>query len=235
MSDNDHSRTSLSSINVEQQVGEPTVTSLEPHLLSLLNNTETNPDVCFHVKGDTIYAHKLILSRSIVFRNMFFNKNFSDAHKNDVTVIDEKECSVEAVMIFLKYLYIDKVVDTITLNNVIEVSNLANKYSIQSLEQTCERYMSENCLNDDNIFSTFIHARMYSMKTLEANSLRYIVNNAQKFLDKNSELNKLTAFCELSFDDVNSILSDSRVGCSEVSTIDILFVLIDIYLPLFYR
>jgi hypothetical protein len=197
------------------------------------------PDVCFLVKDEKIYAHKLVLARSIVFKNMFYNKNFlesqpdyntskynnnnnsnggsSDYYHPQLVTIDERECSVEAFLIFLKYMYIDKIVDNITLSNVIEVSNLANKYSINTLEYTCERYMSENCLNDDNIFSTFVHARLYNMKTLEMNSLRYILRNASRLLDSGNECNRLSSFYELSQDDLLVIISDNQINIAETT------------------
>lgn len=103
---------------------------------------EKTADVYFVFNASTdkpirIAAHKNILAKgSAVFESMFYGGIREDG---DVEIVD---ASVDGFKEFLQFFYIDKV--QLTMENVAEVLNLANKYNVTECLNVCDKMLEEN-------------------------------------------------------------------------------------------
>lgn len=84
-----------------------------------------------------IAAHKNILAKgSSVFESMFYGGIVEDG---DVEIVD---ASLDGFKEFLQFFYVDKV--KLTMENVAEVLNLANKYDVIECLNVCDKMLEEN-------------------------------------------------------------------------------------------
>lgn len=103
---------------------------------------EKTADVYFVFNSDRdkrirVAAHKNILAKgSSVFESMFFGGIKEDG---DIEIVD---ASVDGFKEFLQFFYIDKV--ELTMENVNEVLNLANKYNVNECLNVCDKMLEEN-------------------------------------------------------------------------------------------
>lgn len=84
-----------------------------------------------------VAAHKNILAKgSPVFESMFYG---SMKESGDIEIVD---ASVNGFKEFLQFFYVDKV--ALTMENIGEVLNLANKYNVEECSKVCDQLLVEN-------------------------------------------------------------------------------------------
>ena len=131
-------------------------------------NTELLSDVKFVVQASSgeseskkvIPAHKFVLAiSSPVFYAMFYGQI---AQTKDS--IDLSDCEYESLLEMFRYLYSDKV--NLSVDNVMQVLYLANKYMVPSLAKKCAEYLRRN-LKASNVFCILLHAQKIEDEDLE--------------------------------------------------------------------
>lgn len=114
--------------------------------------SNTLSDVTFIVGNgpdcQTFAGHRFILAiSSPVFQAMFFGPLASD--KKEIKLDDDDP---EAFKEILKYVYLDK--SELTMENVINIVNLAKKYALIQLESHCMEFIFEN-INIYNVLDVY--------------------------------------------------------------------------------
>lgn len=103
---------------------------------------EKTADVYFVFNSNTdkrirVAAHKNILAKgSSVFESMFYG---GITEEGDVEIVD---ASVDGFKEFLQFFYVNKV--ELTMENIAEVLNLANKYNVNECLNVCDKMLEEN-------------------------------------------------------------------------------------------
>jgi len=118
----------------------PSTTSshdLQTDLLKLLEDT-TNADVTFIVQGESIKAHKNILTiRSQYFQRMFT----SDVEENVNGEVNIPDIEPETFRGLLRFLYSGLAPDSVA-DNALDLLLAADKYGVDGLKQICEEKAS---------------------------------------------------------------------------------------------
>lgn len=145
----------------------------------LINNKQFS-DVVFKVGRRQVYSHKVILAaKSPVFTEMFTDDTTKVENKqNDVIKVDLK---YNTLLEMLRFIYTAKV-DAIE-NVAEELLIAADRYSIQSLKNECEFFLSTN-ITLDNVFACLNLAIQCNASFLKTNILKFISSNKKQVLQK---------------------------------------------------
>lgn len=147
-----------------------TNSELTRSLKSLYLDSET-ADVHFVFKpsNDRIPAHKILLiGASDVFRAML---NGCWSEKTNITIID---ASMSAFREFLQFFYLIEV--ELSMENIIEVMNLGQKYAINGCKKACIRFLEYN-LTNETVCMTYSLATLYELKELQKMcDIHFVIN-----------------------------------------------------------
>ncbi|XP_072037263.1 BTB/POZ domain-containing protein 17-like [Amphiura filiformis] len=128
--------------NLQSKVAESTLdgkTAVLENLSRQLFVTGNYSDVTLVVAEKRYPAHKAILAASSpYFQRMFYGSFWKEGSSSEVTLVEIPSCE-EAFETFLRYFYSGSV--TVTNATVIPIVTLADKYDVQSLKNTCSKYM----------------------------------------------------------------------------------------------
>lgn len=127
-----------------EEVGQDSVVEMDNatsvlHKIAHLYAEQLMSDICL-VVGDNRYpAHRVILcASSEVFQVMLMNPEWNECKKSVIELKEDPLCT-EIFPQFLKYLYVGQV--RISLQTVMPMLALADKYDIKDLVQLCVSYM----------------------------------------------------------------------------------------------
>lgn len=140
---------------------------------------EKTADVYFVFHSNTdkptrVPAHKNILSKgSSVFESMFYG---DIAENGDVEIVD---ASVDGFKEFLQFFYIHKV--NLTLENIAEVLNLANKYNVGECLNVCDKMLEENATLQ-NLCNGLQLAILFERNELKKSFLRKVSHQPKEVL-----------------------------------------------------
>lgn len=109
------------------------------HKIATLYAEQLMSDICLVVGQNRYPAHRVILcASSEVFQVMLMNPEWNECRES-VIELKEEPCCVEVFPQFLKYLYVGQI--RISLQTVMPMLALADKYNIKDLVQLCVDYM----------------------------------------------------------------------------------------------
>ncbi|KAG4080248.1 hypothetical protein HA402_010740 [Bradysia odoriphaga] len=109
------------------------------HKIATLYAEQLMSDICLVVGNKRYPAHRVILcASSEVFQVMLMNPEWSECRESVIELKEEPLCS-EVFPQFLKYLYVGQI--RISLQTVMPMLALADKYNIRDLVQLCVDYM----------------------------------------------------------------------------------------------
>ncbi|XP_055389941.1 BTB/POZ domain-containing protein 17 isoform X2 [Condylostylus longicornis] len=109
------------------------------HKIANLYAEQLMSDICLVVGNNSYPAHRVILcASSEVFQVMLMNPEWNECRKSVIELKEEPSCSLVFPQ-FLKYLYVGQI--RISLQTVMPMLSLADKYNIKDLVQLCVDYM----------------------------------------------------------------------------------------------
>lgn len=109
------------------------------HKIATLYAEQLMSDICLVVGNNRYPAHRVILcASSEVFQVMLMNPEWNECRES-VIELKEEPCCLEVFPQFLKYLYVGQI--RISLQTVMPMLALADKYNIKDLVQLCVDYM----------------------------------------------------------------------------------------------
>lgn len=163
-------------------------------------------DIKFVIGEESIMAHKSVLAlHSKVFRSMLT----LDTKERNKGIIEIRDTDVATFKAFIEYLYTNKI------DRIQEVADdllvLADKYDIQSLRITCERYLCET-INKSNALCLFIKADLHKCQMLKKKAI-YVIKSHLKILKPH--LNKLKEYPNLMNDIFMSLVGDDEGDTGE--------------------
>jgi hypothetical protein len=115
---------------------------------------ETLSDVTFLVKGNPVYAHKLMLMRCSYFRALFLGS----MKELTMETIRIEQVSHPIFLQVLEYLYTDQL--CIALESAMDLFEAADLFCIPLLKTMCEKRMLQS-INVGNAAATFHAAEMH--------------------------------------------------------------------------
>lgn len=125
---------------------------------------------------DAIKAHKSILSaRSAYFSAMFREGGMSESIKHDIAIKSHDSSSFRRM---LEYIYTNKIasIDTISVEEILALIQLANEYVLDDLLLLCEE-AGERLLSFDNISKFTLMSHEYNIDNLKKSCKRFIVTH----------------------------------------------------------
>lgn len=109
------------------------------HRIATLYAEQLMSDICLVVGNNRYPAHRVILcASSEVFQVMLMNPEWNECRKSVIELKEEPCCSMVFPQ-FLKYLYVGQI--RISLQTVMPMLALADKYNIKDLVQLCVDYI----------------------------------------------------------------------------------------------
>uniref|UniRef100_A0A182P192 BTB domain-containing protein n=1 Tax=Anopheles epiroticus TaxID=199890 RepID=A0A182P192_9DIPT len=146
--------------------------TISSRLESMVNN-EFCSDVTFIVGKERrrIYAHKLLLVGASEYFYAMFYGNFVEADRREVTLEDIEP---DMLLLILRYIYCLKV--EISMENVRDLFDCAQKYMLRELHQQIGQFLYEQA-KSANALSIFTSNRYYSYPELDEACLEMIRNN----------------------------------------------------------
>lgn len=112
------------------------------HKIANLYAEQLMSDICLVVGNNRYPAHRVILcASSEVFQVMLMNPEWNECRKSVIELKEEPCCSMVFPQ-FLKYLYVGQI--RISLQTVMPMLALADKYNIKDLVKLCVDYMLEH-------------------------------------------------------------------------------------------
>lgn len=175
-------------------------------------------DIHFEFDADTdtdtgdasqrIAAHKALLSaESPVFAAMF-SGNWSE--KSTVRIVDATH---DAFNEFLRYFYEFEV--CLHSGNVHEMMNMARKYEISSVEQSCLAYLLEH-VTVSNVIKTMSVANLYNLESLQSKCDQIVSQSGRTII-------KLRSFRECDPKLLSMLLRRGSLFCSAEEIVDACF------------
>ncbi|XP_054720871.1 TD and POZ domain-containing protein 3-like [Uloborus diversus] len=138
-----------------------------PELVSLSKDLEKaleNPrftDVTLKVGTEQFPAHKVILmSRSQVFERMF-DSDMKENQENVVDLVDVKESSVKAMLLYMYTGCTDKM----TMDQAIDLYTTSDRYGILGLKELCKKFISDE-IETETICDVAVLADLHSDEEL---------------------------------------------------------------------
>ncbi|WAR06922.1 BTBDH-like protein [Mya arenaria] len=170
-----------------------------------LYNNERLSDIVLRVGDDRYHAHKfMLIVSSDVFSIMLGESRWREGGQSEVELTEEPPC-VPVFPDFLKYIYTGSV--TLTTDTVLPILLLADKYSIQTLGQTCVDYMLQHVVEtpDTNRTLSWYHYAKVTMNTVLIDKCRiFILTNVDIIM-------KTTDWMHLSQDELTDLISSNQV------------------------
>jgi len=131
-------------------------------------NDDGLSDVTFIVDGQSVFAHKIMLTRCSYFRAMFMGE-MMEANQ---TTIRLEQVSYPIFLAVLEYLYTDKV--HILLEDAMDLFVAADLFCIPRLQTMCEKRMLQS-ITIENAATIFHAADVHSAVALRLKCLKYIL------------------------------------------------------------
>lgn len=176
---------------------------------SFLLNNKILSDVKFvfpNCQHEEIFAHTFLLSKkSPVFFTMFHG---SLKEGSTVKIVDSLRLSF---LELLKFIYTEMV--DLTLENVLEVMYLANKYLIKKLPEKCAEFI-ENNISIENTLSILKGSIYFKCELIEEKCVDFIKKNTDKVMgDRN--------FLQTDEETVRYLLTLNKMNCIEITVFNL--------------
>ncbi|KAK2184582.1 hypothetical protein NP493_260g04000 [Ridgeia piscesae] len=147
--------------------------------LALLYNNPKFSDIRLNVAGQSVFhAHKLLLATaSDVFEQMLTNESWMDREQRELLLQEPDDC-VAVFGDFIRYIYSGKVL--LTIDTVLGLLVLADKYNVSDLKQCCVTYMNNHLVStpcDNKAVQWFQYANACVCEPLQQSCVDYIVLN----------------------------------------------------------
>ncbi|GFO33177.1 rho-related protein raca-like [Plakobranchus ocellatus] len=152
-------------------------------------NKKSHSDVVFLVDGQTVHAHKVVLStRSDVMAAMF-SGNFAESRKDQISEIPVPNASLENFLALLEYFYTDHA-PLEESNDLIGILSLADENCQPRLVNLCELYISKEvdraCRDriekaDIDVIGLLNTANIFNAKQLSTFCRHFISTNYDAF------------------------------------------------------
>eukprot|EP01117_Protostelium_nocturnum_P010523 TRINITY_DN378_c0_g1_i1.p1 TRINITY_DN378_c0_g1~~TRINITY_DN378_c0_g1_i1.p1 ORF type:complete len:790 (-),score=282.46 TRINITY_DN378_c0_g1_i1:27-2396(-) len=139
-------------------------------MATIVNNSQSNPDITFQVQGTTIVAHRAILKPRCKYFELLFESQFKERHETNF-VIDET-ITPEIFLVLLGYLYTNNE-ELITEDNAIELLRAADRFMVDDLKQMIEDYV-ERSIETDNVAFLLEVADKYGVPRLKRACIEFI-------------------------------------------------------------
>ncbi|KAJ3424451.1 btb (poz) domain-containing 2a-related [Anaeramoeba flamelloides] len=183
--------------------------SLKDHLSYFINCNEL-ADVKFLIgkKNKEMYGHQLILSiNSQMWKSMFYTMKWSEMDNMKIAVVKIPEQKPKIFAKFLQYCYTGSV--KITMESVLPLYKLSDKYLMEDLKELCVFYLESNIINS--------MCFQFYEKILELNDQNLIgwINNLIK---KNSRyfFSLNGAFYGIKYQTLKRLLMNPNYDCHEI-------------------
>ncbi|XP_072037265.1 BTB/POZ domain-containing protein 17-like [Amphiura filiformis] len=194
--------------NLQSKVAESTLddkTAVLENLSQQLYVTGNYFDVTLVVAEKRYPVHKAILAASSpYFQLMFYGGTWKEGSSGEVKLVETPSCE-EAFEMFLRYFYSGTV--TVTNKTVISIVTLADKYDVQSLKDTCTKYMVDMLYNKGDVEAALgwvTFADQMSMHDLQQKCYDLICFDFDKACN-------LTSWLSLSLEQIVTILERSDI------------------------
>jgi hypothetical protein len=139
---------------------------------SMINNS-TLSDVTFIVENQSVFAHKLLLTRCSYFEALFLGH----MKESSLDTIHLEQVRYPIFLMILEYLYTDHV--RISLNDAMELFEAADLFCIPRLKTMCEKRMLQS-ITIDNAAAIFHAADMHSAAALREKAKKYILTHFEE-------------------------------------------------------
>lgn len=141
--------------------------------IGIMRDDKTFSDVKIKTSdGKLIDTHKIILaSRSDVFKTMFLS-SFKEKDMSEIAL----EESTEIVNLFLDYMYTNNVKDDVSVDKLLKLFVMADKYAVTGLVKICAHFILKN-MNNDNVLNILQTATTLNNSVMQWNALKHISNN----------------------------------------------------------
>jgi len=161
----------------------PTLSSTSPdpalhHDLGKLLTSQLHADVIFLVEGESIAAHKGVLSARCQYFERMFDSDVKENISNQIEVTDIDPAVFKEMLLFLYSGQPPKLSAVKTLN----LLSAADKYGIESLKKVCESIVCDN-LNSDIAVEALVLAKNISCLTLKEEATNYLKVNLACLID----------------------------------------------------
>jgi len=159
----------------------PASTTPDPdhHLdLGKLLTSQRHTDVTFLVEGESIAAHKGLLSARCQYFERMFESDVKENTLNQIEVTDVDPAIFKEMLLFLYSGQPPKLSAVKTLN----LLSAADKYGIESLKKVCESIVCDN-LNSDIAVEALVLAKNISCLTLKEEATNYLKVNLACLID----------------------------------------------------
>ncbi len=140
-------------------------------------NNKDFHDFTIVCKDERFPCHKFILASRSEVLSMILSNNSSEAEKGELCIEDSDP---EAVGLFLTYLYggRTKKVTEGSVDLISRLLQLAEKYSVSGLSETCSNLLMEK-INTENASDVLGMARMYKIEHLEERAKAFVARKAK--------------------------------------------------------
>lgn len=133
-------------------------------------------DMIIKVKED-FQLHKNILAA----RNPFFHAMFKNDMKEKITsVVSIDDCEPKIFHSFIYFVYTGKV-DQLSLENVCDLYEVADKYQEDQLKEECLQFMI-NMMSTDSLCDFIVLALKYNEKKLLQNATEFFCSKAKEII-----------------------------------------------------
>lgn len=130
-----------------------------------------HPDLELRCEGQSIPAHKAILSaRSEVFEAMF-HSDMLERRTNSIEIVDME---FHVLREFLRYLYTSTLTEQ-SLETVMRLYEVSDKYAVKGLWKRCADFLYEN-LSQENVYEILALADAHGDMQLKERIIYYIVD-----------------------------------------------------------
>jgi len=131
-----------------------TASTRRSDMMKLVNNVDSFPDIKFIVGDRTLVAHKAILANRSTYFHSLFTNGMKETHQNAIQLVDIP--SPDAFLAVLHYLYcneIKSVLQSCSVQQIIDIWFIFHTYRITHGEHLCEQYLQEHVLHPNMIIS----------------------------------------------------------------------------------
>jgi len=159
----------------------PASTTPDPDLhldLGKLLTSKRHADVTFLVEGESIVAHKAVLSARCQYFERMFESDVKENISNQIEVTDIDSAVFKEMLLFLYSGQPPKLSAVKALN----LLSAADKYGIESLKKVCESIVCDN-LNSDIAVEALVLAKNISCLTLKEEATNYLKVNLACLID----------------------------------------------------
>jgi len=132
------------------RITQPPSTALIAHRMGTFCKQAEFSDVTFSVQGQTVHAHRLVLSMVSEYFRVMFTRGFREANDNN-QAIELQDCSYRSFASVLEYMYTGTwhVQDDDDESELVAVLELADRFFLDHLKQLCEQRLGQRVTLDD--------------------------------------------------------------------------------------